>query len=423
MGKRNRRHRRSIVLRATALPVSFGVIAAFGLMAFTDAHSNAMRGADPLMRKADRLMPLPAAPAKGIRVASLSEDWLLHMVPADSGDPVVLAQADTSGNQPAPVAAAPKDVMTELDRLALDAQLTKGYAHLARKDYKAAKEIFAEAVRTHAERTDLWRQLGYIEANLGNKTEAANDFAKALELDPENEETKTVLERTKKEERLEKGYAALCEKDYKSAQEVFRDAVEKEPGNAELWRQLAYIEEGLGNSDAAIAAFEKTLEITPGDPQLEAEIDRLKYAPQLEEAYQKLASKDYDAALKIFQGAVERQPKRSDLWKQIAYIQTNLGNSLAAADAFDMSSDIDTQKVKEETEVQKAKLDAKIDEAYTALCSKDFSTARAAYMAAVEIDPMRADLWNQLGTVETNLGNVQAASEAFDRARAIKPAD
>ena len=36
---------------------------------------------------------------------------------------------------------------------------------------------------------------------------------------------------------------------------------------------------------------------------------------------------------------------------------------------------------------------------------------------------MRADLWQQLGSVETNLGNLKVASEAFDRARSLKPAN
>ncbi len=120
---------------------------------------------------------------------------------------------------------------------------------------------------------------------------------------------------------------------------------------------------------------------------------------------------------------MQKQPQRSDLWKQIAFIQTSLGNSLAAADAFDKSSELDTQKVKAERDANKAKLDAKLEEAYTALCSKDFHKARSAYMDAVQIDPMRADLWQQLGSVETNLGDLKAASEAFDRARALKPAN
>ena len=424
MSKRNRHRRPSVVLRAATLPLSVGLAATLGLMVF-NGHD------DPSARKADRLMTTAAVTAPiwntPFQVASLSDDWMLHIVPAEvNGKAVLLAQSTTSTtttDESAVPVAVRNDMTTQLEKLALEAQLTKGYADLARQDYKAAKEIFSEAVKKHPDRADLWRQLGYIEANLGDKDQAVSDFSKSLEIEPKDEQTQKVLEQIKKEAKLDKGYAALCQKDYKSAKDVFKEAVDKDPDNADLWRQLAYIELGLGNKDEALKDFEKVNEMEPGDPQIEAEIDQIKNAPLLEEGYKKLASKDYEAALKLFQGVVEKEPKRSDLWKQIAFIQSNMGNSLAAATAFDRSSELDTAKLNAEKAKHKAQLDAKLEEAYTALCSKDYESARTAYMEAVKIDPERADLWQQLGGVETNLGNIQAASDAFDRARALKPAN
>jgi len=427
MSKRKRRNRRSVVLRAAALPLCMGLAASLGIAAFGGPDA----GFKPSVRKADRLAGTMTVWTKPFQVASLNNDWMLHIVPAEiDGKPVLLAQADTASSSadtvttqsiaPASVA---KDTATELDKLALEAQLTKGYADLARKDYKAAREIFAEAVKTHGDRADLWRQLGYIDSNLGDQEKAVEDFTKAVELAPGDEQTKTVLDKVKTQAKLDKGYAALCQKDYKSAEEVFDDQVKKDPENADLWRQIGYIKLGLGKKDEALSAFEKANELAPGDPQLEAQIEQIKNAPILEDGYKKLANKDFKGALAIFQDMVQKQPKRSDLWKQIAFIQTNLGDSLAAADAFDKSSEIDTAKVAEAKKTQKAKIDAKIEEAYTALCSKDFNKARQAYMEAVKIDPMRADLWQQLGSVETNLGNLQAASQAFDRARSLKPSN
>ncbi len=427
MSKRKRRNRRSVVLRAAALPLCMGFAASLGIAAFGGPDA----GFRPSMRKADLLAGTMTVWTKPFQVASLNNDWMLHIVPMEiDGRPVLLAQADTSTTDTGQVttqsiapASATKDTSSELDKLALEAQLTKGYANLARKDYKAAREIFADAVKTHDSRADLWRQLGYIDANLGDKEKAAEDFAKAIELEPGDEQTKDVLEKVKNEAKLDKGYAALCQKDYNSAEDVFAEQVQKDPENADLWRQLAYIKLGLGKKDEALKDFEKANELAPGDPQLEAEIDQLKYAPVIEDGYKKIASKDFKGALSIFQGMAQKQPQRSDLWKQIAYIQTDLGNSLAAADAFDKSSAIDEQKVAEARKTQKAQIDAKIEEAYTALCSKDFDKARQAYMEAVQIDPMRADLWQQLGGVESNLGNLTAASEAFDRARSLTTAN
>ncbi len=427
MSKRNRHKRHSVVLRAATLPLSVGFAATLGLMAF-NGHG------DPSAHKADRLTTAAAVTAPiwntPFQVASLSDDWMLHIVPAEvNGKAVLLAQSTTSTtttistNESVTPVPAKNDMTTQLEKLAMEAQLTKGYADLARQDYKAAKEIFGEAVKKYPDRADLWRQLGYIEANLGDKDQAVSDFSKALEIEPKDEQTQKVLDQMKKQAKLDKGYAALCQKDYKSAQDVFKEAVDKDPNNPDLWRQLAYIELGLGNNDEALKDFQKVNELEPGDPQIEAQIDQIKNAPVLEEGYKKLASKDYAAALKLFQGVVEKEPKRSDLWKQIAFIQSNMGNAVAAATAFDKSSALDTQKLNEQKAKHKAELDAKLEQAYTALCSKDYKTARTAYMEAVKIDPERADLWQQLGGVETNLGNIKAASDAFDRARALKPAN
>ncbi|HKI82127.1 MAG TPA: tetratricopeptide repeat protein, partial [Pseudodesulfovibrio sp.] len=311
MSKRNRPKRPSVVLRAATLPLSVGLAATLGLMAF-EGHNN------PSAHKADRLMNTSVATAPiwntPFQVASLSDDWMLHIVPAQvNGKAVLLAQNTTSttttttistGNESVAPLAVKNDMTTQLEKLALEAQLTKGYADLARQDYKAAKEIFGEAVKKYPQRADLWRQLGYIEANLGDKDQAVNDFSKSLEIEPKDEQTQKVLDQMKKEAKLDKGYAALCQKDYKSAQDVFKEAVDKDPNNPDLWRQLAYIELGLGNKDEALKDFEKVNELEPGDPQIEAEIDQIKNAPLLEEGYKKLASKDYEAALKLFQGVV-----------------------------------------------------------------------------------------------------------------------
>lgn len=426
MSKRKRRNRRSVVLRAVTLPLCMGLAGSLAIAAFSGPDA----GFAPAARKSDRLAGMTVW-TKPFQVASLNNDWMLHIVPAEiDGKPVLLAQADTGTPAPDTVttqsispASVADDTTTQLDKLALEAKLTKGYAELARKDYKAARKIFAEAVDAHPKRADLWRQLGYIDSNLGDQEKAVEDFSKAVELAPGDEQAKTVLDKVKTRAKLNKGYDALCRKDYKSAEEVFGEQVKKDPENADLWRQLGYIKLGLGKKDEALKAFEKANEIAPGDPQLEAQIEQIKNAPVLADGYKKLKEKDYKGALEIFQNMAQKEPKRSDLWKQIAFIQTSLGNSVAAAAAFDKSSEIDTAKVAEAKRTQKAKIDAKIEEAYTALCSKDFKTARRAYMEAVKIAPMRADLWQQLGSVETNLGNLKAASEAFDRARSLKPSN
>ena len=93
MSERKRRNRRGVVLRAAALPLCMGLAGSLGIAAFSGPDA----GFKSPVRKADRLAGVMTVWTKPFRVASLDNDWMLHIVPAEiDGKPLLLAQADTS---------------------------------------------------------------------------------------------------------------------------------------------------------------------------------------------------------------------------------------------------------------------------------------------------------------------------------------
>lgn len=311
--------------------------------------------------------------------------------------------------EPAPAAG---EALTPAQKAELEPHLTRGYAALRDDDLDAARIEFVEATKLQPANPQYWKQLAYIDLKLGDDDEAIKSFEKAKELDPQDTSLQEELDRLVLEGPLSEGYDALCSQDYQLAKEAFTKAIELRPERADLWSQLAFIEDRLGNTDAAMEAFRKSLELDPVNVTAKEALGRMELNQDLAKGYEALERKDYVAARAIFGEAVVRAPERADLWRQLGYIDENLGNNEESKEAFSRAEEVSS----DETLGTREKLDALVNDGYISLCEKDYEAARTSYEAAVKLDPERADLWRQLGYVETNLGNKAAAQAAYDKA-------
>ncbi len=319
--------------------------------------------------------------------------------------------ADASGKagEPAPTT---QETLSPEKKVQLELHLTRGYAALRDDDHEGARVEFVEATKLQPNIPQYWKQLAYIDLKLGDEEEATKSFEKAQALDPKDESIQEEIDQLVLAGPLSEGYDALCSQDYELARDAFTKAIELRPDRADLWVQLAFIEDQLGNAEAAMTAFGKALELDPVNATAKEALERVELKEDLAKGYEALERKDYAAARVIFGNAVERAPERADLWRQIGYIEENLGNDDSAKEAFARGEAVTSDEALEIRE----KVDALINDGYISLCEKDYEAARVSYEAAVKLDPERADLWRQLGYVETNLGNKPAAQTAFDKA-------
>ncbi len=70
---------------------------------------------------------------------------------------------------------------------------------------------------------------------------------------------------------LERAYAALETRDYDSALDHFRQALDQSPGNVAARKDLAYTLLKVGENEAAREEFKQVFEFQPGDHQVALE--------------------------------------------------------------------------------------------------------------------------------------------------------
>ncbi|MEL6348920.1 MAG: tetratricopeptide repeat protein [Myxococcota bacterium] len=135
------------------------------------------------------------------------------------------------------------------------------------------------------------------------------------------------------------------------ARETLIKTIEAEPDNANLRFNLGYLEEVVGNNDAAIAAYERALQIDPDyfDAIYNLGVYYFNGAADLYNAANALPIREYktrgpeleaqakrllEKALPFMSRAAELQPDEAFIWNTLYTIHTRLGNDAQAEVAF-----------------------------------------------------------------------------------------
>jgi tetratricopeptide (TPR) repeat protein len=124
-----------------------------------------------------------------------------------------------------------------------------------------------------------------------------SDEAQELALESTAPGTPTIPANAKAADLNETGAAALDNRNYAAAAELFARVTELEPKHKSAWNNLGRAYLGLGKSSEAVAAFRKQIEVNPFD----------QYAyNNLGLAY--LLQRNYDAAAEAFRKQIENNP-------------------------------------------------------------------------------------------------------------------
>lgn len=164
-------------------------------------------------------------------------------------------------------ASAPPNGGRKLDGPAAPASgddVKKGIAALRAGDVNGARAAFEVAVKTNPNKADAHHYLGVVDDQMGNKVEAEKHYRKALELDPNLEESAVNL-------------AALLLEGGKNdeASALMKRAIAKNPKNAALHVNLGMALSGKDDAGAA-KAFEEAIKLEPANG-----IHLVTYASQL----------------------------------------------------------------------------------------------------------------------------------------------
>jgi len=129
------------------------------------------------------------------------------------------------------------------------ADVYKGFLDESRPSHRAIKETLA-LIEQHPEVASLYNDLGCLIALDGFWRDALRNFDKAAQLDPKDGKPL-----------FNAGLVQAWRGEWASARRAFRKAVKRAPGNWPAWWMVGYCEERLGNVDAAVDAYKRSLRV------------------------------------------------------------------------------------------------------------------------------------------------------------------
>ncbi|OGG46080.1 MAG: hypothetical protein A3F84_03990 [Candidatus Handelsmanbacteria bacterium RIFCSPLOWO2_12_FULL_64_10] len=254
----------------------------------------------------------------------------------DVGDLTALARAYESVGEPnrqiealeKAVAVAPTNggVVLDLAVLCFTLAETEQDSLRAAPYYDRALKASSQALAADVKVPKLAEFAAQVHFRRGQYREAAGYFTRLWELNPS---TAAPL--------LNAGLCYQRLKDDAQAKAAFQKATQIDSTNAEVWRRLGEVLLKGGDSDGALAAYERVIQLKPGDSA--ALMGQLSiYAQKGQESFKR---KDYDRAVSAFQAFLKVQPNNAGVqdWLSRSYFNKgmdrfNKGDYDGALEAF-----------------------------------------------------------------------------------------
>jgi tetratricopeptide (TPR) repeat protein len=205
------------------------------------------------------------------------EEAIGELEKAVSLDPTLIkAQfnlAEAYGNSPSYGAAKQIEQLRKIISIAPDfarAHLALGKAMLHDAKVSDAVAELRDATRLEPTSGEAHYQLGLALARSGQQEEASAEVKKGRELSSADERNQNA------ELDVSEGRAALQKGELQEAESKFRHAAKLQPNSPVAQHLLAMTLEKEGNTEGAVAAYQKAVELNPGDTSARQSVNRLK---------------------------------------------------------------------------------------------------------------------------------------------------
>jgi len=139
--------------------------------------------------------------------------------------------------------------------------IVSGYGVVLVQNAKYAKgvEILEKALGLFDQDAEVWTNLGVAHTGLGNFAQAAQDFARALSIDPND----PAINDNAGSFYFAKAVKEKNAEDLRKSGEFFEKAVAADPGLASAYNGLGGVLKIMGKTDDAVRNWEKALELDP----------------------------------------------------------------------------------------------------------------------------------------------------------------
>jgi tetratricopeptide (TPR) repeat protein len=264
-----------------------------------------------------------------------------------------------------------------------------------RKHYKEARPHLEKAAALDGKLFEAWHNLGVIETALGNYDKAADDFRRALDIQPGSR--KTVLAFG---ECLRRGHQT------KRAAKVYSDWLSSDPNDAEMRARYGQVlRESQDKADLEESLEQARLLLAQGGENVAQTV--IAYNA-LGLTYYKMGK--LDLAETALHKAADLDAKSAFVWNNLGLVAFERGRDQEAFLDFQKASELDPKYVQ-----------ARLNKAVVYLDCGDYKHARAELERAVEIDPNDPEAQVALGVAARGDGKLDLARKAYERALDIEP--
>ena len=263
----------------------------------------------------------------------------------------------------------------------------KGIAALKSGDLPGAKAAFDAAIAKNPKQADAYHYRGVVEDQTGQKADAEKDYRKALEIQPDLEESAVNLAAIE----IEAGK-------YDDAVTLMKKASAKNPKSPAIHENLAMALSGKGDVDGANKEFDEAMRLEPNNA-----LTAVTYAQHLARS-----NKPKDAAAKLDQ-ATRLANNDAGILAAIAIEQKNMKDFKSCITTLDKA--IASKDVAE----------LRIYRGSCKLGQKDLPGATADFKDAVAKEPNNAVAHYSLGNALGDGGKLQDAIGEWEQAIKLQP--
>jgi tetratricopeptide (TPR) repeat protein len=254
---------------------------------------------------------------------------------------------------------------------------------------KQAIDQYKQIIAKDAKDMESWLTLGRLYRVAGNSVESEKSYKQAMEIDPNSEEALTGLAVV---------YADIG--DTKKSIEMLRVVTERNPSPRTL-AALAQSYEQMRDYKSAAEVLKKAVEVAPENGRFKREL-----------AQNLLFSERYDEALKLYMQLAAEDPRDAQLQLRISEIYRQKRDFAKARAALDKAKELDKDNLDVRyDEVNLLDAQGKTEEAIKALKAIVDDTQKKSYSAAEKAS--RAMLLERLGLLHRSANRYQQAVDIF----------
>jgi len=330
------------------------------------------------------------------------------------------------------------EALRQRDQAAYEA-FNRGLERMRARDYPAARAAFHEALGYRGGHPQALYNLALVELYDGRHDEALAGFEKLLALPPRAAgDPGAAGDELRALALTNVGFLFNRRQLWAEAEEALERAVALDARNASAWSNLGVSRRRLGQRSAAAEAFRRAHDLDPDDPGV---------MNNLALAY--IDTGEWIAAVALLKKATGRHPENASMWLNLGLAQAGMGNPAGAVESWEAAIRNDPgnaggwasaaalhlanhfletgDPARAQGAAERAlawRPEAADGWIYQGLAQRargDLEGARRSLEQARQLDATRPRTHNNLGSVYFELGLLDEAEAAFERAVAIAP--